>query len=784
MHALAQYQLPPQTLRDIVDAPRPPVFHIGPKRDIAALVAMHRLPGIAEIAEPRVRLAGLQINPRTRSSERRNYGSTLTLLDIATGKEMAVSNLPAKLRLASLLFSPDQQYIAFTHLASADGEDARVGLELWLVNRETLKAHRLLKTPILAVFDGFGFQWTPDSKGILVQIAPLDGKTMPTPPAAPVGPVTADSAPGQKKSFWTRPTNLRSAHDDALFQFLATVQLAIVKLDGAVNTVGGPDMHARVKISPNGSYFLTEVLNRPFSRVLPAESFNRRIEVRDLQGRVVHVVAKSARGDQGDQPGMVKTLKVGWRADAPATLVWAERKSKHGDLVLMQAAPFVAPARRLAQLEYELDRISWSRGDLAVLTEESESKLLTRHWRMNPDQADEAPSLMFSHSSESRYEEPGTPFSEPDSSGQSRLLVASDGSMLLHGRGASEEGDQPFIDRYNFLTKKKERIFQSVAPYFEEPIAVLDQSKLVVLTRRESATEHWNYFVQDLMRHETRQLTKFFPSAAGRANIQQELIRYKRADGVPLTGKLYLPAGYRPETDGPLPTLMWAYPHDFTDAAAAGETRGSPYRYKGFDYNHPSLYAALGYAVLDDIAMPIVGGDKAKPNDTLIAQLVANAEAAVAEVVRRGVADKRRIAIGGHSYGAFMTANLLAHTRLFRAGIARSGAYNRTLTPFGFQSEKRTLWQAKDMYTSISPFNDADKIKDALLIIHGEQDENQGTYPIQSERMFQAVNSLGGTARLVMLPGEGHWYQARESVLHVLSETHAWLEKYVRRAEQ
>jgi len=161
---------------------------------------------------------------------------------------------------------------------------------------------------------------------------------------------------------------------------------------------------------------------------------------------------------------------------------------------------------------------------------------------------------------------------------------------------------------------------------------------------------------------------------------------------------------------------------------------------------------------------------------------VADAEAAVDEVVRRGVSDRNRIAIGGHSYGAFMTGNLLAHTRLFRAGIARSGAYNRTLTPFGFQAEERSFWQAPAVYQAMSPFNYADKIKDALLMIHGEQDNNSGTFPIQSERMFQAVKGLGGTARLVMLPNESHGYRARESIMQMLYESNNWLEKYVKNA--
>jgi dipeptidyl aminopeptidase/acylaminoacyl peptidase len=180
--------------------------------------------------------------------------------------------------------------------------------------------------------------------------------------------------------------------------------------------------------------------------------------------------------------------------------------------------------------------------------------------------------------------------------------------------------------------------------------------------------------------------------------------------------------------------------------------------------------------------MPIVGRDKAEPNDTYISQLVSSAKAAVDELVKRGVGDADRVAVGGHSYGAFMAANLLAHSDLFRAGIARSGAYNRTLTPFGFQSEERTLWQAPQAYLEMSPFMHADRIKVPLLLIHGEADNNTGTYPMQSERFYQALQGHGGVARLVMLPHESHSYRARESILHMVWEMDRWLEQHVRRA--
>ena len=455
------------------------------------------------------------------------------------------------------------------------------------------------------------------------------------------------------------------------------------------------------------------------------------------------------------------------------------------DIVYMQSAPFAAPPQVLARLAARFERVVWGRGDLALLTEVWQKTRAVRTWRVHPDAPETAAQLAFEFSYEDRYLLPGSPVTMPDSQGRRRLVVSDDDSILLIGPGASDEGDRPYLDRYNLVSKSRERLFQSAPPFYEGVVAVLSDDGLRLLTTRESPSERPNFYVRDLRLPEPQQLTALtrFPHPTPQlAHVQKELIRYRRADGVELSATLMLPPGYDPARDGPLPLLMWAYPQEFKSASAAGQTSGSPYEFNAMGYMGPAPMLALGYAVLDDPSMPIVGAGEAEPNDTYLAQLVASAEAAVEEVVRRGVAERGRIAIGGHSYGAFMTANLLAHTRLFKAGIARSGAYNRTLTPFGFQSEDRQFWNAKEVYHNMSPFNNADKIKDALLLIHGADDGNSGTYPMQSERMFQAIKGLGGTARLVMLPKEGHSYRARESIMHMLHETCVWLDRHVRGA--
>jgi dipeptidyl aminopeptidase/acylaminoacyl peptidase len=794
--AHGQYQLPPVPLQAIVDVPRAAAMSLSPKRNLAAMIATPALPSIVEVAQPELKLAGLRINPRTYSPSRFSFGTDLALLDIGTQAEMKVSGLPAPLRLADSAWSPDQRYLAFTHMAYTDKASAGE-VELWLVDIGLRVAKKLTKHPLSHVA-GTGFSWLPDASGLLVNLKPaLLGKA---PPATgiPSGPSTQDShQSGAARQLRTYADLLKNEKDAKLFEHYATVQLALVDLAGKARMVGVPDMFIAARVAPNGKYILTQALQRPFSYVVPASGFPRRIDVRDLSGKMVHLVANKPL-EEGLPPGndaiSAGVRDVSWRVDAPATLVWAEAQdggdpaqpAEIRDIVYAQAAPFAGKPVELARLGSRYNGIQWGRGDLALLSEDWYKTRAVKTWRIAPDQPGSAPELVFAFSAEDRYNHPGRPVMQPDAAGLPRLLIGPESTILLDGAGASDEGDRPFLDRFSLVTKKKERLFQSAAPHFENVAAVLNDDGTRLLTTRESPTERPNYFVRDLNQQAAAQLTALtrFPHPTPQLkDVQKEQIRYKRADGVDLTATLMLPPGYEPKRDGPLPMLMWAYPQEFKSASAASQTTGSPYRFNAVSFWGPAAFLAMGYAVLDNPSMPIVGAGDTEPNDTYLAQLVANAEAAVDEVVRRGVAERHRIAIGGHSYGGFMTGNLLAHTRLFRAGIARSGAYNRTLTPFGFQSEERPFWQAQEVYQAMSPFNNADKIKDALLLIHGEQDNNAGTFPIQSERMFQAMKGLGGTARLVMLPNESHAYRARESIMHMLYETDSWLEKYVKNAK-
>ena len=789
--AATGYLAPPAPLQALVDAPRPPQLSISPHRDLLALTQTPPLPGIDVVAQPELKLAGLRINPRTYAQSRFVFGSDLWLMDVATGKEIRLQGLPKPLSIATSAWSPDQRYLAFNQVNARDGSN-----ELWVVDIAARSARRLIALPLNTVA-GRGYRWMPDSSQLLVQLQPEGQGAAPVASTIPTGPDTQQTQAGSGvKAIRTYEDMLRNEDDAKLFEYYLRSQSALVSLDGKITKLGEPDLTLGIAPSPDGHYLLRERVERPFSYLVPVDSFPRRIEVLDHDGKLVKEIAHLPLVEglpTGNDAVPTGVREITWRADAPATLVWAEaqdggdpaRKTDIRDLVQMQSAPFDQAPVTLAKLGSRYGGAYWANGDLALIDEFWWKTRHVKQWRVSPDHPTQAPALVREGSSEDRYHNPGTPATMLDEHGESRLIVTADGQSIYRlGEGASPEGDRPFIDRVNLQSGSSTRLFQSQAPYYEAPQVLLDAQGTRALISRESPTEPTNYYVRDLAANgKLHELTHFPNPLPQLKGVKKEQIRYKRKDGVELTATLYLPPNYDPKKDGPRPMLMWAYPAEFKSADAAGQVTDSPYKFNRISYWGPQAFLTMGYTVLDNFSVPIVGEGSKEPNDTYIPQLVASAEAAVDEVVRRGVADRNRIAVGGHSYGAFMTANLLAHTRLFKAGIARSGAYNRTLTPFGFQSEERNYWQATDVYNTMSPFNYAENIKDALLMIHGEQDNNSGTFPIQSERMYAAIKGLGGTSRLVLLPNEAHAYRARESIMQMLAEMNNWLDLYVKQAK-
>lgn len=780
-----RYQTPPQAMVDMVEAPRIPQTVLSPNNEWLMLLERAALPSVAELAQPELRLAGLRINPRNNDQSRSGYGVGIKLVRISDRTEKSIQGLPSGARIGDAQWSPDGKRIAFTLVK--DG-----AMELMFADATNGAAARRVTDRALNGVLGRPFVWNSDSRSLLVTLVPAGRGPAPKAPAVS-GPSIQENT-GKRSPERTYQDLLKSPHDEALFEYYATAELANLALDGKLTSLSTGMVRA-FQNSPNGEYVLLQTVKRPFSYAVPVSRFPLKTEIRDARdedaGRVVRVLSELPLADEEepDQDAVRKgPRQYGWRGDVPAAISWIQpidgRRNGLGDQLMLSPAPFDSDAQVLARFEMRVQTIFWGRDDVALVIESARKVRRQVTWRIFPGEPARVPIKLFDRSSEDRYSDPGSPLLESNIRGSKVLNFSPEGrAIYLIGNGATTEGDRPFIDRFEFDAHETRRLFRSEPPFYDVPMALFDGGPGVrLLVQRENLSEAPNVYIRDLATGGMQQVTRFATPKNPIALVTKEVIRYRRKDGVELSATLYLPAGYKKD-DGPLPMMIWAYPRDFRAAEAAGQVSGSPHRYSRPSFSGPLPFLTQGYAVLDNPTMPIIGeggGNGKEPNDSYLPQLIASAEAAVDEVVRRGVAERGKIAVGGHSYGAFMVANLLAHTRLFAAGIAESGAYNRSLTPFGFQADDRNYWKARDAYNQMSPFNYADQIKAPLLLIHGEADSNAGTFPLQSERFYQALRGLGGTVRLVMLPHEDHSYRGRESVLHRLWESQRWLDKYVK----
>ena len=780
------YQTPPAPIAQILDAAPTPGVSVSPDRKVLAQLGRENLPTIAAVSEPILRLGGYRINPRANGpiEARANWMNALSFEDVATGKVRAVA-LPAGARFFAPSWSPDGSKLAFVM-------DAKTGLELWVADVKAATARKVTEPVVNATF-GPGYDWLPDGSGLLVQTVVAGRGAPPAESTVPTGPTIQESK-GKTAAIRTYQDLLGNAHDEALFDYYFTSQLTRVSWDGKTAAVGQPGVISSVSISPDGKYILTNRLKRPYSYLVPAGLFPTEIAVSTIDGQPVKTLVDRPLAD--NLPAAFDAVSTGprsvsWRADAPATLVWAEaqdggeprKKVAIHDSVFLSAAPFTAAPTKLIDLDQRYRGVEWGKGDVALVTsrwwQTRNQKLIV----VDPSKPGEG-RVIVARNYQDKYNDPGRAVTRRNAEGEDVLHFTPDGkAVFVTGDGASAKGEFPFVGRMELADGKTTKLWQAAAPYYELPIVLADEAGKTVITRRESAKDQPNYYVHAVAKGaKAKALTSFPDRAPQFAGVSKQTITYKRADGVTLSGVLYLPAGYDKAKDGPLPLLMWAYPAEFTDAAVASQTVDEGNRFTRPGGISHLFLLTQGYAILDNPAFPIIGQNGAEPNDTYIEQLTADAKAAVDAVVGMGVADRDKIAVGGHSYGAFMTANLLAHTRLFRAGIARSGAYNRTLTPFGFQAEQRTYWEATDTYTKMSPFTYATDIKDPILLIHGEADDNSGTFPIQSERFYAALKGAGATVRYVTLPNEPHGYRALESTKHTLWEMSQWMDKYVKNA--
>ncbi|HLZ52821.1 MAG TPA: prolyl oligopeptidase family serine peptidase [Candidatus Acidoferrum sp.] len=796
------YQLPPKAIVDLVDAQPTPGVSLSPRGSASGkrwLLIEHfaGLPTIADLAQPELRLAGLRFNPKTDGPSRGRYATSLEVQALPDGKPVAVSGFPANARLRFAAWSPDASKISVINISDA-AEDA--GLSLWIIEVASAHARRIPQVALNGIFARSGFggadldspcEWLSDSQNLVCRTVPADRGPAPTRSEIPTGPVIQENL-GRVTPGPTFEDLLKNPEDERFFDYYATSEIRIINLDGTSKPLGKPGVFESASPSPDAQFILVLQRHHPYSYLLPFETFPQRVLVINRKSGTAKQLADKPLED--NVPIVRDAVATGprdydWRSDAPASLFWVEaadggdprKTASFRDTLFVLDAPFESAPRKLADLPLRFRSINWGNDHLALVE--------VRRWKdrkrillaLSPS-VPASPVKLFEGSFEDRYHDPGQPLEALNSSGKPVVQLTPDGKgVYFRGLGASPEGEKPFLSVMNAADGGSKHLWESAAPYFATPQAVLDAAAGTILIRRESQEQSPNFFSQKIGDSSAQQIT-YFPNPYGDApRSKKQVLHYKRADGVELSANLYLPPGYKPQ-DGPLPTLMEAYPTEYKTRAAAGQVTGSPYSFTFLSWGSPVPFVTQGYAVLENAAIPIIGEGKAEPNDTYVEQLVASAQAAIDEGVRLGVVDRNRVAVMGHSYGAFMTANLLAHSDLFKAGIARSGAYNRTLTPFGFQNEDRTYWQAPEVYYKMSPFSYADKIKTPILLIHGEADNNNGTFPIQSERFFSALKGHGATVRFVLLPLESHGYQGRESVLHMFWEMNNWLNTYVKSA--
>ncbi|MFW6020078.1 MAG: prolyl oligopeptidase family serine peptidase [Bacteroidales bacterium] len=781
------YQKPSKEILDLVDVPLAPSVLLDDEQQFMLLIFRDAYKSIDELSRKELRLGGLRIDPKTNIGSRTQYYNNIKIRDLKNGDAQAkqVSGLPKNPMLTNFSWSPDQKRIACTHTTNE-------GVELWVIDVEQAAAKRLTEENINANM-GSTLEWFEDGSALLVKMIPEDREELIDAENAVPGGPTVSVSEGETAQNRTYQDLLSSKIDEHNFEQLAKSSIYKVSLDGKKEKWLGSAMYRGVSFSPDGEYVMISVIQKPFSYLVPYYRFPYTTTIYTKDAQKVETVVEVPLIE--DLPKGFMAVRKGrrqfnWRNDKPATLIYVKaldegdpaKEAEYRDEVFQLDAPFNGEGKSLIKTQNRYRYIIWGKKDLALAYDRWWKNRNTKTYIFDPSNPKKKPQVLFNRNYQDRYNDPGRFVTEKNKLGKNVLAMDGDYAFLT-GPGYSEEGQFPFVDKINMETQDKKRIYESEYTDKLENLVRFKPSNDQMLVRIQSPTEYPNYYFRDINTSELEQLTDFKNPFKSIQGVQKEVITYKREDGLELNATLYLPVGYDKEKKEKKPMIMWAYPREYKDRGSASQNTKNPNKFVYPYWGSPLYYLTQGYVVLDDASFPIVGEGDKQPNDSFRKQLVSNAKAAIDAVDNKGYIDREKVAVGGHSYGAFMVANLLAHSDLFAAGIARSGAYNRTLTPFGFQAEERNYWEAPEVYYNLSPFMHADKMDAPLLMIHGKADNNSGTYPMQSERYFNALKGLGANARLVMLPKESHSYRAKESILHMLWEQEQWLKKYLNEIE-
>ncbi|WP_138434577.1 alpha/beta hydrolase family protein [Winogradskyella algicola] len=773
------YQQPSEEILELADVELAPGVQIDSKGEHMVLLYRNQYKSIEELSETELRLAGLRINPVTNIGSRTNYYTNLKVKKIKDKEATQVSGLPKNARLSGFSWSPDETMIACLNTTTK-------GVEVWVLDIAQAKVTKLTDANVNANMRST-ISWFKDNKHLLVKMLPSDRKDLiDTATAVPTGP-TVSISDGAKAQNRTYQDLLKTPNDEFNFEQLARSEIKKVSITGTVEDFLGADMYRGVSFSPDGNYIMVTKVKRPFSYIVTYTRFPYESIIYDVNGKMIKSV-NDVPLDEVRPKGFMATRmgkrSMQWRGDKPATLVWAEAldngdpeiKVDYRDVVYQLDAPFNGKPKEILKTKQRFSGIQWGNENNAIAFDYWWNTRNLKTYLFNPSNGDSK--IISDRNYQDVYSDPGNFITSKNEYGRYTLTMNGN-KLYLMGDGYSEKGQFPFIDEYNINSGKTNRLYQSeYTDKLESLYDAIDMKKGEILVRIESKTEYPNYYIRNIKKDNLTPITAFENPFKSLENVDKRVISYKRDDGLDLEGTLYLPLDYKEGEKYPM--ILWAYPREYKDKASASQSTSNPNEFVYPYWGSPIYWVTKGYVVLDDAAFPIVGEGEEEPNDSFRTQLVANGKAAIDAVDNLGYIDRDKVAVGGHSYGAFMTANLLSHSDLFAAGIARSGAYNRTLTPFGFQSEERSYWEAPEIYYNMSPFMHADKMKTPLLLIHGVADNNSGTYPLQSERYFNALKGLGAPVRLVMLPKESHGYRAKESIMHMLWEQDQWLEKHVK----
>ena len=778
------YQKPSKSILDLADYERAPSVSMDTKKEYMLLSYRNTYKTLGDLNQDELRLGGLRINPVTNISSTVTYINNLKIRKINATNETQVTGLPENPLINNLSWSPNDKKIAFSNTTAS-------GVELWVIDVITAKATKLTSANVNANL-GNPFNWFTDNENILVKMLPknraalLDSKK-----DLPMGPIISN-ADGSKSQNRTYQDLLKNKNDEANFENIITSELHKVNLNGTATLFKSADMYTGEDFSPDGNYLMISTIEKPFSYIVPLNRFPSKTVVYDKEGKMIKTVNQVPLFEIMPKGFMaVRTGKrsMNWRNDEPATLYFVEaldegnpeNKVEFRDEISQWYAPFDTAPTSIMKTKQRYGGVIWGNATNAVVFDQWYDTRNTKTYLINPSDINLAPKVISDRNSQDIYSDPGN-FETIKNQYGKRVLAIENNNLFLIGDGFTKNGQFPFIDEFNLKTLKTKKLYTSTyKDKKEDLLSIEDFKKGTVLVQIQSKNDYPNYYFRNIKQNnKLTPITNFQNPFESIKNVSKEVIKYKRKDGVELSGTLYLPAGYDKAKKEKLPLLIWAYPAEFKDKSSAGQSSQNPNEFTFPYYGSFVYWVTKGYVVLDDAAFPIIGEGTTEPNDNFISQLVDNAEAAINAVDALGYINKKKVAIGGHSYGAFMTANLLTHSNLFACGIARSGAYNRTLTPFGFQSEQRNYWEVPEVYNTMSPFMNAEKMKTPMLLVHGEADNNPGTFTLQTERYFQALKGLGAPARMVILPKEAHSYVAKENILHLLWEQDQFLEKYLK----